>query len=323
MLATRRTIAGGGAATLMAGAARAQAAPGGWPSGELIPLWPGAIPGAGAARPQPKVTDKVNDPARPFRLLTGVDRPMMQVLRAVKPDGSAMLVIPGGGYQLLAWDIEGLEPAAWLNARGTTVFILLHRLPAEGWADRARAPLQDAQRAMRLIRSRAAGFGVDPARVGVLGFSAGGHLAGSLATRHGEAAYGSVDAADRLSARPDLAALIYPVVSLQPPFGHAPSAEKLLGAGAAPEALAAASVERRVDAETPPLFLVHAADDDGVDPRNSLALYAAALGARVPAELHMFEKGGHGFGLRLPPASPAAAWPEMLARMARARGVFR
>ncbi|MEG3088910.1 alpha/beta hydrolase [Sphingomonas sp. PB4P5] len=317
---TRRTVIGGLAAATLATPALTQAAPAG-PS-ETIALWPGKAPGAPAAMPTRKVEQRSSDPKFNDRWITGVDRPMLDVRRPATPDGSAVMLLPGGGYGFLSWDNEGEEQARWLTARGVTCFILSYRLPGEGWANRATVPLADAQRGLRLIRARAAAYGVDPRRVAVLGFSAGGHLAGSLATRHAEAVYAPVDATDRLSARPDLAGLIYPVVSLAAPFTHGGSRDMLFGPTQPPALLRAASVETRVTVDTPPMFLSHASDDGLVPIANSLALYQALLDAKRPAELHAFDQGGHGFGARLPKTVPASAWPDLFTGFAQRHGVL-
>jgi acetyl esterase/lipase len=196
-------------------------------------------------------------------------------------------------------------------------------VPGEGWSNRSVVPLQDAQRAMRLIRSRAQMFGIDPARVAVLGFSAGGHLAGSLATRFAEPVYKPVDDIDAQSARPDLAGLIYPVVSTAEAFTHAGSRDNLLGPDAMEEQRRHASVDLRVTGETPPIFLAHCSDDDAVPIQNSLVLYQALLAAKRPCELHVFDRGGHGFGVRLPKDVPASAWPQLFHVYGAERGVFR
>lgn len=318
---SRRQVLQGGVALAATGAAGVWAQNG--PAEERVPLWPERPPGARGAAIVRKVEDKSRDPARTDRWITGVAEPVMTVRRPARPNGSAVLIVPGGGYGFLSYDNEGVSQADWLNARGITGFILSHRLPAEGWDGRALVPLQDAQRAMRLIRAGAARYGVDPARVAVLGFSAGGHLAGSLATRHSERVYQPVDRADTLSARPDLAGLVYPVVSLEAGFTHGGSRDKLLGSGASAEALRTASVDRRVGPDTPPIFLIHASDDTVVPVANSLTLYSAMLAAERPAELHVFDQGGHGFGVRLPQATPAAAWPDLFHAYGVRRGVFR
>nr|WP_235199685.1 MULTISPECIES: alpha/beta hydrolase [unclassified Sphingomonas] len=289
---------------------------------EVVPLWPGRIPGARGTAITRKIEQRSKTAGFDDRWVTGIDAPALVVKRPARATGAAVLLVPGGGYGFLSYDNEGVEQARWLNALGVTCFILLYRLPGEGWNDRRLVPLQDAQRAMRLIRSRAASFGVDPTRVAVLGFSAGGHLAGSLATRHGEATYAPIDAADRLSARPDLAGLIYPVISMDAAITHRGSRDNLLGPTPDAATVAAASVERRITAETPPVFLVHASDDDTVPIANSLNMYAALLAAKRPAELHVFDEGGHGFGTRLAKTMPAAAWPTLFAAYARRKGVF-
>ncbi|WP_139809901.1 alpha/beta hydrolase [Sphingomonas azotifigens] len=291
-------------------------------SDEALPLWPGSPPGAPAPLPTPKYDQRSKDPAFNDRWLTGVGQPSLTVRRPARPNGTAVMLVPGGGYGFLAIDNEGEEQARWLNALGITAFILRYRLPTEGWAHRNTAPLADAQRGLRLIRANAARWSVDPARVLALGFSAGGHLAGSLATRHAERVYAPVDAADRLSARPDLAGLIYPVVSMAAPFAHGGSRDNLFGTGADARALTAASVETRVTADTSPIFLTHASDDGLVPIANSLALYQAMLAAARPAELHAFDQGGHGFGVRLPKTVPASAWPTLFAAYARRSGLL-
>lgn len=315
---SRRALLAGLAAAPLAPPAFAATAP----ASDTLPLWPGSPPGAPATLPVPKTEQRAKAPGSNDRWLTGIATPTLTVRRPARPNGAAVMLIPGGGYGFLAYDNEGEEQARWLTARGVTCFILTYRLPAEGWRDRARVPLQDAQRGLRVIRAQAARYGVDPARVAIIGFSAGGHLAGSLATRHAERTYAPVDATDRLSARPDLAGLIYPVVSLAASYTHVGSRDHLLGTPSDDAARRAASVEAHVDAQTAPVFLVHASDDDVVPIANSIVLYQALLDAKRPAELHAFDRGGHGFGVRLPAATPAAAWPTLFTAFAARLGVF-
>ena len=317
---SRRMILGASAA-LAATPVRALAQPG-QKEEEVIELWPASPPGSTGNKIVRKVDDQSRDPARPDRWISGIDRPVMVVRRPAQPNGSAVLLVPGGSYWFLSYDNEGVSQADWLNARGITAFILLYRLPNEGWPQRENVPLQDAQRAMRLIRSRAQQFGIMPDRVGVLGFSAGGHLAGSLATCHAESVYTPVDEADRLPARPDVAGLIYPVISLDAPFTHEGSRAALLGQNPTEASRKARSVELRVTADTPPTFLMHAADDGAVPVANSLALFQAMQAKARPAALHIFERGGHGFGVRLPASEPASAWPRLFAAFAARQGVF-
>ncbi|MFN3582656.1 alpha/beta hydrolase [Phenylobacterium sp.] len=313
----RRTMLGLGltAAATPAVAAIAPADP-----GEIVPLWPRLPPGAPAVLPREEVRDRAATSGFRDRIVTGVARPLMTVFRPARPNGAAVLVIPGGAYVRVVIDKEGFETARRLNAAGVTAFVLRYRLPGDRWTPRTAAPLQDAQRAMRLIRSNAAAFGVDPARVAVMGFSAGGHVAATLCTRRAEAAYPPLDAADGQDARPDLACLMYPVIDMSPPHAHRGSREALLGSAPAPDAEAAASPHRHVNARTPPTFLVHAMDDDSVPVANSLAYLAALRAARVPAEAHLFEEGGHGFGIRLIQGRPAAAWPDLFLAWAARKG---
>jgi acetyl esterase/lipase len=286
-------------------------------SPETISLWPAAPPGGGNVAPVP---DLLALPGGD-RQWKGIAQPALAVFRPRNPDGSAVLIMPGGGYGFLAAEAEGTAPARRLNASGVAAFVLTYRLPGEGWRDRADVPLQDAQRAMRLVRAQAARFGIDSTRIGVLGFSAGGHLAASLATRFEATLYDAIDAADRQSARPDFAALLYPVVTLLPPFAHEASVANLLGSAAPADLRAAHSPERLVTVTTPPCFLAAAADDGVVPVDNALALFAALRSTGIPAELHVFERGGHGFGLG--GDGPAAAWPDLLLRWGAQRGIFR
>jgi acetyl esterase/lipase len=327
--ASRRTFLGGGLAAVAASAALAQdyrdpatvaAEPGAplWPSRERFPLWPGPPPGAPKALPRPE-SAMFPDPAYPQLWIKGIAVPEVNVFRPALADGSAMLAVPGGGYGFIAVQNEGLDVAERFNADRTTVFVLSYRLPGEGWTNRSLAPLQDAQRAMRLIRSRAAELRIDPARLGVLGFSAGGHLAADLAVSFAEPAYRSVDAADALSARPAFAALIYPVTTLGAET-HGGSRDNLLGENAPAELVAARSPVRHVSAATPPSFVVAAFDDDTVPVANSLDWIAACRTAKTSIEAHLLAEGGHGFGLHLPRDNPGARWPDLFAAWLRKHG---
>jgi acetyl esterase/lipase len=233
-----------------------------------------------------------------------------------------MLIVPGGGYSLIVVDHEGWESARWFSGHGPTVYVMTYRLPHQGWDAGAEAPLQDAQRAIRLIRARAEQDRIVPDRVMVLGFSAGGHLAGSLATRFAESVYEPIDAADAQSARPDAAALIYPVVTMREPYVHMGSRENLIGRSPSSETIARYSLETAPPADTPPVLLIHAGDDTAVPVENSILLYQALGEAGVSVAMHLFEVGGHGFGMRGIDAAPLHAWPELVMDFGRAHGVF-
>jgi len=287
---------------------------------EVVPLWPGRPPGARRVLPRELIVDRVATSGFQDRYVTGIGAPLMTVFRPARPNGAALLIAPGGGYIRVVVDKESFEVGRRLAEAGVTAFVLRYRLPAEGWDRASDVPLQDAQRAMRLIRAGAAGFGVDPKRVAAMGFSAGGHVAASLATRHQARVYEPLDAADRLDARPDLSALIYPVIDMARPFAHLGSREALLGAPPGPGTEAAYSPHLHVDQATPPTFLVHAWDDPSVPTENSLNYLAALRAAKVAAEAHIFEEGGHGFGIRGVRGKPAAAWPDLFLAWAGRRG---
>lgn len=301
---------------LAASAAATSSAAGAQDPSEAIPLWPGRPPDAPTLLPVAKVFDRIATSGVQDRFVTDIGEPLLTVFRPRSPNGAAALLIPGGGYIRVVIDKEGFEVARRLAEAGVTAFVLRYRLPREGWTRRDVA-LQDAQRAMRVIR---AAEGLDPTRVLVLGFSAGGHVAASLATGFDRPLYAPVDAADRLSARPDLNALLYPVIDMARPHAHAGSREALLGPSPAPGLEAAFSPHRHVTAQTPPTFLVHAADDGSVPVENGLTYVAALRAARVPAEAHIFEEGGHGFGIRLAQGKPVQAWPDLLLAWTGRRG---
>ncbi len=287
---------------------------------ETIDLWPAGAPGMPTVPPVETVDERSTDPGRADRAVRGIVRPRLAVFRPATANGSALLVMPGGGYARVVIDKEGYEIGRRLAAQGWTVFVLFYRLPGDGWAAGADVALSDAQRAMRLIRHRAPRYGIRPDRVGAMGFSAGGHVCGDLATRFAAATYAHVDAADRLSARPDFAAPIYAVQSMTRPIAHGGSRDLLIGRNAGPAVEAAHTPALHVGAATPPCFLVHAEDDPAVDVANTLQFRAALKQANVPVETHLFAAGGHGFGIRGAAGKPAAAWPDLFVAWAQAQG---
>jgi acetyl esterase/lipase len=267
------------------------------------------------------VEDRATGDAVADRAVHGIARPRMVVFRPARPNGSASLVMPGGGYARIVVDREGYEIARWLADRGWTVFVLFYRLPGDGWAAGPDVALSDAQRGLRLIRSSATRFGIHPDRVAAMGFSAGGHVCGDLATRFAQPIYAPVDAADRVSARPDVAALLYAVQSMALPLAHPGSRALLLGSSPTPSLERAHSTAANVTSATPPCFLVHAEDDRSVAVDNSLAFRAAAIKAGVAVETHLFAAGGHGFGLSRAVGKPAASWPILFEDWCRAQGL--
>lgn len=318
----RRTFIGGAAALGLtnAGQAMAQITPPKifvpappWPPREHFMLWPDLPPGTPPGIPRSNVPVPL-PLGTPQRWEKGIRYPYVGVFRPVRPDGRAVLVMPGGGYVFVSLINEGVNVARALNPLGITVFVLAYRLPGEGWLNRTEVALQDAQRAMRLIRSRAADFRIDPAKLGICGFSAGGHLGGTLTVGHDDPVYRPVDDADRLSARPAFSGLIYPVTQFASAGPNSRSGPNLLGPAPQPGAAARLDVLARASAAMPPLFLVHAMDDGTVPVSQSIALMEAARRHRVPVEAHFLERGGHGFGaLNLPATSPGAKWLDWFA----------
>ena len=289
---------------------------------ETVRLWPGPPPGARAVLPTLELIDRVKTSGFQDRYVTGIAEPLMTVFRPAKPNGGAVLIAPGGGYIRVVIDKEGFEVGHRMAAAGLTCFVLRYRLPAEGWDQAVDVPLQDAQRAIRLIRAGAARWGIDPKRICAMGFSAGGHVMASLATRHQARVYPAIDDTDRLDARPDLSSLMYPVIEMSLPNAHPGSRTALLGDRPTPQAEAAYSAQRTVSAATPPTFMIHASDDPSVPTENSLNYLAALRAAKIPAEAHIFEEGGHGFGIGLAQGKPAAAWPELFLAWSKRRGLL-
>jgi acetyl esterase/lipase len=241
-------------------------------------LWPNGAPGA-----------KGNSDS---------DKPSLTIYTPDKENanGTAVIICPGGSYSMLASDHEGRQIAQWLNKLGVTGFLLKYRVHDSISGYSHPAPLQDAQRAVRMVRSNAKQWNIDPNRIGILGFSAGGHLASSAGTHFNERYSDIVDNIDQASCRPDFMILIYPVVTLLEPYTHVGSRENLLGKNPDPKLIDNLSNEKMVTAQTPPTFLVHANDDKDVPSENSVNFYLALRKAGVPAEIHIYEKGGHGFG---------------------------
>lgn len=256
----------------------------------------------------------------PFRLsYSKVSRPTLTVYTPPEgtANGTAVVVCPGGGYLHLAMTHEGIDVAHWLNSLGITAFVLKYRLPSdETMIDKTIGPLQDAQRAIQVVRQRAADWGVDVNRVGIIGFSAGGHLASTAGTHFDDVV---IDNKDHISLRPDFMVLLYPVISFSDSIGHRGSRDNLLGKDPDPAKVLAYSNELRVTPQTPPAFIVQAEDDKTVMVVNSLYFYEALVRNHVPAELTIYPRGGHGFGLHNP-TTGADQWPDRAAAWMKVNG---
>jgi acetyl esterase/lipase len=275
----------------------------GWPPAAehlTFPIWPHGVPGAAAEASSPALPEGDTTTAKDA-LIAG--RPLVRLGHVSSPTltlyppkgnntGAAVVVFPGGAYQILAIDLEGTEVCDWLNSIGVTCVLLKYRVPGTGPYPKSAAALEDAQRSLGMVRAHAAEWHIDPHRIGVLGFSAGGHLAAALSTHYAQRIYPTVDAADRESCRPDFAVIIYP--------GYLALEDKNF----------AANPDIPVTAETPPTFLVQA-ENDPVHVENSIVYFMALKAAKVPAEMHIYSEGGHGYGLR-PTELPITHWPVLL-----------
>jgi acetyl esterase/lipase len=285
------------AAVLASASLPLAAQPSGWPpSAEhaTIAVWPGSAPGAPVNPLAEADTTTAKDnliAGRPLVRLGNVSSPTLTLYAPKgKNTGAAVVVFPGGGYNILAIDLEGTEVCDWLNSAGVTCFVLKYRVPNTGPYPKSPAALEDAQRALGLVRQHAAEWGVDPNRIGVLGFSAGAHLAAALSTHFDQRLYAPIDAADQVSCRPDFAVIVYP--------GYLALADKNF----------AANPDIVPTEKTPPQFIVQA-EDDPVHVENATVYFMALKNAKIPAELHIYSQGGHGYGLRRTEL-PVTTWPD-------------
>jgi len=258
---------------------------------KTMKLWPGVAPGE-----KGDIGPEGERPPRPGQRkvirIQNVSVPTLSVFKPKKPNGAAVVICPGGGYTILAWDLEGTEVAQWLNGIGVTAVVVKYRVPRR--KDRAKhdAPLQDAQRALGLVRHNAKDWGIDPKRIGILGFSAGGHLSATAMTNHRKRTYTPVDAADSVSCRPDFGVLVYPAYLVDNE-----TKTKLV-------------TEVPVGKDTPPAIFIHAGDDR-VTADSSVQMWLAMRRVGVHSALHVFSHGGHGYGLR-PSKDPVSGWPKLV-----------
>jgi acetyl esterase/lipase len=276
----------------------------------VVRLWPAEAPGTEKSGLIEHVVERSADPAIRNRSIDQITEPVMEIFVPEKHSGIGILICPGGGYSYLAYDKEGVDIAQWLNSIGVTAFLLKYRLPGEDHIQTSEVPLQDAQRAMRIIRTYAVHWDIDSNKIGIMGFSAGGHLAATLGTSFNRESYIPEDLIDKASARPDFMVLLYPVTSMDSSITHAGSKANLIGNSPAPSEILKYSCEKQVTAATPEAFIALAADDTGVNPKNSLFFFDALRKAGVSAEIHIFERGGHGFGIR-GAEGPVSAWTDL------------
>jgi acetyl esterase/lipase len=263
-------------------------------------LWPKGAPGANGTKPEDQPSLSIHLPPTD------------------KANGTGVVVCPGGGYGFLAADHEGKQIGEFLNKQGVAAFVLKYRIAPHY---RHPAPMLDAQRAVRTVRARAKEWGVDPGRVGIMGFSAGGHLASTVATHFDDGKADAEDPIDRVSCRPDFAILCYPVITLKPPYAHMGSRNNLLGKEPDEKLVDSLCNDQMVTDKTPPTFLFHTDADSGVKPENSILYYSALKRHKVPAELHIYEKGPHGVGLAMNDAN-LSTWSERLVGWMKGRGLL-
>jgi acetyl esterase/lipase len=283
-----------------------------------LKLWPEGIPGSIS---DPSYIEKIITTDGRITRCNNVVTPDLTVFLPApeKANGAAVMICPGGGYGTLAFDHEGNAIAKWLNDNGIAGIILKYRLPSDRiMKDKSVGPLQDAQEAMRVIRRHAPEWKIDPMKVGVIGFSAGGHLASTISTHYDEIVY---DVKDGTSARPDFSLLIYPVVSMDTLVTHRGSRNNLLGLNPGNDLVQRFSNELQITADTPPAFLVHSSDDNAVPVMNSIGYYKGLQNNKIQAELHIFQKGGHGYGLAVGKGTESS-WPDLCIKWLKAIGLI-
>ena len=274
---------------------------------DVINLWPGAAPGSEKLTLTEKITERSTDPQKHDRIYTQIVTPSLAVHRPEKPNGVAIIVAPGGGYQRIVIDKEGPDTSAWLNRLGVTAFVLKYRLPGDGHVNAKDVALQDAQRAVRVVRAHAAEWGLDAARVGFIGYSAGGHLSAAVEFFADRKVYAPVDAVDQLSARPDFSILGYAVAG-----GRGARPASLDGLSPQQQLMWTYKIEATPGVKYPPTFILQADDDPTVNPQDAATIYLALKQNGTPCEMHVFRRGGHGFGIR-DANGPVTHWPDLCA----------
>ncbi|MCX8958356.1 alpha/beta hydrolase [Erwinia psidii] len=286
---------------------------------EIINIWPtGDAPGASDSQVQPQIIDLAEEYQPHDRAASGVRCPEIAFWHPEESNGTTLLVAPGGAFEQIMIDKEGSALAMFFTNMGYTLAVMTYRFPQDGHHEGADAPLADAQRAVRILRHRAS-QGLNGKRVVMMGFSAGGYVAGSVGTRFAEKCYPVQDIADSLSARPDALVLIYPVISMREGLAHPDSRQRLLGEHPTQKEIDNWSLETRVTEETPQTLLIHAVNDRSVPINNSMVMFSALREKKVASELHFYEQGGHGFGIRNVADLPLASWPMLVNEWLRAR----
>ncbi|MEP7093003.1 MAG: alpha/beta hydrolase [Flavobacterium sp.] len=283
---------------------------------KVIDLWNGKVPGSIKNPNYKQIIDSAY-----YIKLRNISKPTIEVYPASAGNnsGTAVVVCPGGGYYGVSFISEGVEIAKWLNQLGITAVVLHYRLPDDAiMKNKSIGPMQDGQEAIRIVRRHAKEWGINPDKIGIMGFSAGGHLASTISTHFDEKVY---ESKDTTSARPDFSVLIYPVISMDSSITHGGSRENLLGKNPSPEMIKHFSNDLQVTGKTPPAFMVHSIDDGAVPVENSMEYALAMKKNHIPCELHIYERGGHGYGLGRSNGTEST-WTEACSKWLKARGLI-
>lgn len=284
-------------------------------NGEMIKIWPGIAPGSEGVLIQEEIVERSKTPEI-IRDRAGVKTltPTLTAYVPKNPNGVGILVMPGGGYARVVLDKESDELSSWLDAEGVTFFVLKYRLPGDGHENREIVALQDAQRAMRVIRGNTEKWNLNPEKIGIMGFSAGGHLASTLSAKYDEKIYKQVDEFDNFTAKPNFQILGYPVITMKDPHVHKGSRTNLLGENPSEEMINRFSSELNATEMVPKTYIMHATDDRSVPVENSIDYYLALKSKGVPVEMHIFQDGGHGYSIRGTKGKTVESWTETVSK---------
>lgn len=291
-------------------------------TGDTFQIWEGVAPGSEKVEIKEEILERSKDPKIKDRAAINIKIPTITAYVPKNPNGVGILVIPGGGYERVVLDKEAEELSPWLNGEGVTYFVLRYRLPKNDHENKEVVPLQDAQRAMRVIRNYSEEWGLNQEKIGVMGFSAGGHVASSLANKYDEKVYKNTDKIDEISARPDFQILGYPVITMTEPYAHKGSRKYLLGKNPSIELVEKFSVEKNVHEKTPIAFIMHATDDKSVPVENSLKYYQSLREKKVPVEFHLYQDGGHGYSIRGTTGKSVANWTDVVMNWLKANKII-
>lgn len=284
-------------------------------NGDIIKIWPGIAPGSEELNLEEEIIERSENPELLHdRFAIKTITPTLTAYVPKNSNGVALLVAPGGGYARVVLDKESDELSEWLNGCGFTFFVLNYRLPGDGHKNRETVPLQDAQRALKIIRANAKNWNLNPKKIGIMGFSAGGHLATTLSDKYEEKVYDQIDSFDNVSAKPNFQILGYPVITMREPYLHRGSKSNLLGENPSEEMINKFSSELNITEFTPMTYIMHATDDLSVPVENSINYYLALKSKGVSAELHIFQDGGHGYSIRETKGKTVEFWTESVSK---------